>query len=228
MISAVIVTALGSVTFSISKSYISAERKGVKLKEYCKIDRLVDNLFKNAVPFSWVDRQNSNGFNSAKNVQKLYFIGDANYLLLSSKQPIFSSEDTGFIFSEFFVLENKLMVRYKSTPFMELKNFTSKNIQDGRVEIISERVESIEFLYGKFINKKVVWNNDFNESKSGDIDEVYDELLPIAIQLTIKWQDGRIKHWLRRTAGASRYSAWGRSDINPITGKKLKILNDSF
>ncbi|UDQ98427.1 hypothetical protein AAEX28_15820 [Lentisphaerota bacterium WC36G] len=220
MISTIIVAALGSVTFSVSKSYAVAERKSARLKEYCKIDRLVDNLFRNAVPFGWVDREN--------NLQKLYFIGDENYLLVSSKQPIFDTDDTGFIFSEFFVQDSCLKIRYKSTPFLNLKNFSANNSSDGNVEVILENIEDIEFKYAKFEKNQVIWSNDFIEQQTaGNEEELYDESLPVAIQISIKWTNGIVKHWLRRTAGASRYSNWGRSDLNPITGKKLKILNDN-
>lgn len=225
MISSVIVIALGSVTFSVTKSYQAAERKASMLKEYCKIDRLVDNLFRNAVPFSWVDRQAKSGFRGLQNPQKLYFIGDENYLLLSSKQPIFDNNDTGFIFSEFFVENNQLKVRYKSTPFMQLKNFEAENNNDGNIEIITSNVQEINFKYAKVEDNQTFWNNNFIEQQNAtDNDEVYDEFLPLAIQISIKWNDGREKHWLRRTAGSSRYSAWGRSDINPVTGRRLNTF----
>ncbi len=208
MISSIITVTLGTVIFNVTKSYGIIKNKSNQLKDYCNMDRLVDNIFKNAVPFSWKNRQaKSNIFN-----QQMYFSGQEKYLLLSSKQPIYSKNDTGFVFTEFKVIDHQLLVRYKSTPFLQLHEFNSN--EDGNIDIISKNVESISFLYGKFLkNGELIFLDNYL---------IEDEkLLPVAIQITVKWRDGRNKSWLRRTAGASRYGALGKSNIDPLSGKML-------
>ena len=210
MISSIITVTLSTVIFNVTKSYMVAKKKSIQLKEYCHIDRLLDNVFKNAVPFSWTNRKTSKSFNN----QKPYFIGQKKYLRLASKQPIYNKSDTGFVFTEFGIMDDSLLVKHKSTPFMEMHDFNSEHKKDGKIEVISKNVDNISFLYGKILkNGTLIFVEEY------DIEE--NKILPAAIQITIKWRDGREKSWLRRLAGKSRYGAIGKANIDPLTGRRL-------
>jgi hypothetical protein len=71
-------------------------------------------------------------------------------------------------------------------------------------EVIAQDVENISFLYADRDENGITWVNDWNEEIEKNI--------PLAIQMTIKFKDGRKVSWLRRTAGNSFETNYGKRE----------------
>ena len=70
--------------------------------------------------------------------------------------------------------------------------------------MICSNVESVSFLYAE---------KDDDKDDGLDFGEEWDEeehaAIPLAVQMTVTWKNGRQEQWLRRTAGTSKYSTLG-------------------
>lgn len=74
-------------------------------------------------------------------------------------------------------------------------------------EVIVTGVESLYFSYADRINERIEWKNSWDKENKN---------IPLAINLKIKFEDGSIIQYLRRTAGSSFYSVWGKRDESTL------------
>jgi len=70
-------------------------------------------------------------------------------------------------------------------------------------EIIAENIAGLTFTYADMDRERaLIWDEDWDEDERKNI--------PMAIQMTIEWQDGTKTSWLKRTAGAGKRTNFGR------------------
>ena len=81
---------------------------------------------------------------------------------------------------------------------------TEENPEHCTEEILISNVQKLEFSYAERSGNEVVWNSEF--------DEVAAENIPLAIRMTITFEDGETVDFLRRTAGNSFVSTYGAYD----------------
>ena len=65
-------------------------------------------------------------------------------------------------------------------------------------------VQSVSFLYAEK-NEEQDEGMEFLE----EWEEEEHEAIPLAVQMTVTWKNGRKEQWLRRAAGTSKYSTLG-------------------
>jgi len=51
----------------------------------------------------------------------------------------------------------------------------------------------VSFMYAYLDNNELAWGNVWGEEQGTKI--------PLAIQMSVEWENGRVETWLRRTAG---------------------------
>lgn len=194
MITAVAILAIvglliGSSINIFYRSYSNAQRIGTELKRNQAIDRVVDNYFANAVPFTWRNDQ----FES-----KYVFMGDVNELYLTALRRTYGDNGSALWFLRFYRDGEQLKCDYAPTPILPWEDLS---VHKYRTEVISDGVREIYFKYAESRNNQIEWEDIWNEDDHNGI--------PLAIQITVEWTDGSSERWLRRTAGSSGNSTYG-------------------
>lgn len=182
-------TLISTVLFSVQKSWSKIQENTALLEDMVKLDRIANNVFRNAVPFYWPDENNKN---------KQIFKGKSDFVRLAYLHRINSEHENGIRFIELFLRRNKLVAKYRDYPIME------ENPEHCMEEILISNIQKLEFRYAERSNNEVVWNCEF--------DEVAAENIPLAIRMTITFEDGETVDFLRRTAGNSFVSSYGKYD----------------
>ncbi len=182
-------TLISTVLFSVQKSWSKIQENTALLEDMVKLDRIANNVFRNAVPFYWPDENNKN---------RQIFKGKSDFVRLAYLHRINSEHENGIRFIELFLRRNKLVAKYRDYPIME------ENPEHCMEEILISNIQKLEFRYAERSNNEVVWNCEF--------DEVAAENIPLAIRMTITFEDGETVDFLRRTAGNSFVSSYGKYD----------------
>ena len=179
--------------FSMQRSWSRIKRQAGQLKTYQGIDRVVDYAVRNSVPFKWRD----SGLKD-----RLIFKGDSDELILAYLHRVTNIKQGGIRFIKLFVENGKLIAFYRHTPILYWLN---ENLESTcQKEVIADGVENISFLYADREANGITWSDDWNEEIEKNI--------PLGIQMTIKFKDGRKISWLRRTAGSSFESDYGKRE----------------
>lgn len=160
-----------------------------ELKQYRLIDKIMDNAFRNAVPFHWKDRNNK---------EVMLFVGQPNSVFFSYLHRIDDRETGGIRFLRLFRENDQLTAEYRNLPYF------SDDLGQVKVEreILAKDVTGLVFVYADNYENKLTWYDEW------DIERMKN--LPVAIQLEIQFKNGKRQVWLRRTAGNGLYQEWGR------------------
>jgi len=113
--------------------------------------------------------------------------------------------------------DGDLLAHYQQRPFL-----TWDGLSDGPVEtsVLSHGVASIEFLYVDLVDEAddVEWLADWQpEDEDEDGKKRKTDQLPLAVMVTVRWQDGRTESWLRRTSGSGFRERYGQWKPRPAT-----------
>ncbi|MDD5597507.1 MAG: prepilin-type N-terminal cleavage/methylation domain-containing protein [Victivallaceae bacterium] len=183
----------GSTLYAMQRSWKKIRVQSVRLKTCQSVDRVLDYAFRNAVPFKWQD----------KNLKEsLVFKGDRQELILAYLHRVSNVKNGGIRFIKFCVENGNLTVYYRPTPILywlkeDLESACSR-------EIIARDVEKISFLYADRNAESLNWEDAWDEEKEKNI--------PLAIQMTVEFKDGSKVSWLRRTAGNSYETTYGKRE----------------
>jgi len=187
LIMIVFITA-GTALSGVQHSWTRVSQHSDRLMTLIMIDKVVNANFRNIIPYTWKDKE--------LKVRQV-FLGDQDRILFASLHRVNNSQEGGIRFLSIFVEDNQLIAQYKKTPLLHW------DMEEGDSEVLAENVKSVEFLYGD-LNKdrELEWLDDWDEDK--------EKFIPMAINMKINWDDGTSDVWMRRTAGASKRSNWGR------------------
>ena len=97
---------------------------------------------------------------------------------------------------ELFQEESNLIARYRSYPILV------DHDSECEQEIIAEDVHRLTFSYAFRENGKILWQPEF--------DAVVAETIPLAIRMDVEFANGERLSFLRRTAGNSANSSYGK------------------
>jgi len=174
-----IMLTVGMGSISIQKTWQRVQKHSNSLKIYQMIDRAVSSSFKNAVPFNWRDDDGST---------KTTFVGEESQVSFAYLHRMNRLAEGGIRFLKLFVEEGNLVAEYRNTPLLPWQH------DDANVkrEVLSENIKSINFSYAYRDNGNLTWTNIWEEQGYR---------IPLAIQLTVEWDNGDVEQWLRRTAG---------------------------
>jgi prepilin-type N-terminal cleavage/methylation domain-containing protein len=194
----VVMLIAGTSIYTVQRGWSRISANSIELKRLQMVDRIADSAFRNAVPFTWKDINN----------QTVYcFRGEPDNLLLTYLHRIGANDDHGGVrFIRLYLQDDKLIAEYRKTPLLPDEPGDHEHTSS---EVISENVKRIEFTYidADAITGELEYDNIWDMEEKRNI--------PLAIQLKIEWNDASTEVWLRRTAGNSASSSYGKRQDQP-------------
>ena len=185
------IASMGLVT--VRKSWDKVYEHSARLKNLLKIDRVVDTSFRNIIPFSWKDEDTKK--------ERGIFFGEEDMVTFAYMHRITNAEFSAIRFINLYVEDNKLIAEYSKSPILPWDD--NQDEMGVKKEVLAENIERISFLYGdRDETGEISWNSSWVEEKPLNY-------VPLAIQITVEWQDGRCEQWLRRVAGAGKCESLG-------------------
>jgi type II secretory pathway component PulJ len=200
-----VAVALFAFSGHVSSSWGSITTERNRQAELLAMDRTLDSILSNAVPFLWREREDGI-------VQVVPFIvAEADVLRIAYLHRLNDTAEGSLRFVELFLEDGELKALYTDRPFINWEDIADDR---KKVSVISTGVESISFLYADFSSDvseawrdRLFWRDSWETEDSGRKD------IPLAIQIRVKWQDGREESWLRRTMGNSYRERYGTFEL---------------
>jgi len=198
----IVFTMLAGVLFGFSREVtrswgrLQAEQR--RFAGLMALDRALDSILANAVPFMWRDEDN---------VPALLFLGESDRLRLAYLHQINNVEDGGLRFLELRVRDNRLEAVYRERPSLDWE----EDAEFAKVSLLADNVEEVLFEYADWIKDEGIdWVDEWDPERKD---------MPLAVIVQVRWQDGRVESWLRRTAGAGFHERWGKWEPHsPLEG----------
>ena len=192
-IMAVIGGLLGTISATFYNAWSRTSRVVQRLDAYQSIDRIAENLMRNIVPFEWYDDSDT---------AYPVFHGEKDQLLFVALQRSYAKKEGGLRFVRLRVEDSTLYADYATIPSM--LPWEDENDWNYESEPLAEQVKEISFLYADFDSddsSQLTWEDTWS----------YEEhtVMPLAVQLTVEFEDGTTEVWLRRTAGSGAFSTYG-------------------
>ncbi len=183
---------------AVYSSWNRLQTRSQTLSKLLAIDRVIDSAFKNAIPFTWTNDQDT----PVK--PRPMFGGMKDRVTLAYPHRIGDPADAAIRFLTLYLdQEGRLVAEYRKSPIVPWNQDETGLVRD----YLAENVAELAFMYADRVENKldpankIEWRTDWDpESKN----------FPVAIQITIKWVDGTKESWLRRTAGAGLYESFGK------------------
>ena len=178
---------------------LSVERN--RFNELLAMDRVIDSILSNAVPFLWRDTSDVLGGTAP------FIIAEEDRLRVASLHRLNDAEEGALRFAEFYLEDGDLKITYTNRPFMDWSE-----VDDDRrmTSILTTEVDSLQFEYADWSSDvadewrdRMFWRTDWETEDSERTD------IPLAIKMTVTWKDGRQECWLRRTVGNSFRERYG-------------------
>lgn len=150
------------------------------------LDRTLDNLLGNVVPFTWPD---------AKGKEVQVFVGTADAVTLAYRHELNRLDDGALRFCRLVQEEDTLVAYYCERPPFPADR------SDPRVRraVLITGVSAVEFAYYDLDQTGLHANSSWDE----------EQRLPLGVRLTLVWTDGQRETWLRRSAGMGYAERWG-------------------
>ena len=187
-----------------SAAFYNAWKRSVRVTDMLKvrqnIDRIMDVSIRNMIPFSWKDEDDR---------EQVVFAGSQNEIFFTTRRRAAEGENSAFLFIRLKVNDDgQLIAEYHTLPRFP---WQEEGKYEMKTEVLAENIQSISFLYASQEEEEIVWNEDWEEYDPDTLqDDTTDiQMIPLAVQMTVEWKDGRKEVWLRRTTGASQYSRFG-------------------
>ncbi|NOY80521.1 MAG: hypothetical protein GXP31_05900 [Kiritimatiellaeota bacterium] len=181
-----------------SWSRIRAEER--RFEEVMELDRTLDNIFSNTIPFHWRDDDGN---------PVLMFRGEPESVRLTYWHTPNAPDEGALRFVTLKVQDGGLLACYTDRPRLAWEE-SNGDVQES---ILAEKVAGIDFQYADWESDNgIVWVSEWDPDAAR-------QDIPLAIMVTLHWEDGRRESWLRRTAGNSQFERWGNPP-RPITTRR--------
>jgi len=201
LIFTILITLLFNFSNHISKMWKKLQQEKKIFNELMTLDRSLDNILSNTIPFIWRDDENR---------KMLLFSGDPQQLILTYIHHTNNIKQGGIRFMAIRQEEDQLVAYYQERPTLTWDNINSDLVTRT---ILAKNIESITFNYADYIpiDEKFTWQENWEGLQAADnLNDVRLEI-PLAIMIHITWKNGRDESWIRRTTGSSwheRYGSW--------------------
>ena len=202
-ITTMVAAALFAYAHNVSRSWEQILRERNRMIELMNLDRTIDAVLANTVPFIWRDEDGNE-----KDEPFPFIVGDPTGLRVAYLHPVHDVVEGGIRFAEFVLEDNKLYLKYSDRPFYDWDQVYERT----QMVLLAEEIAELRFLY-------LDWNDD-TDSDWGDRGLWLDQWetedsermdAPLAIAMKVVWKDGHSHTWMRRTMGNSyreRYGKW--------------------
>ncbi|MBT3290552.1 MAG: type II secretion system protein [Victivallales bacterium] len=168
------------------------------------LDRALDGILTNAVPFLWPEPDADVGSS-----EKLVFEGREDSLLLATLHRVSTEGTDGAIrFVRLALRDGDLVAEYAPRPFWDW----NETGDGGETSVLARDVSNVSFLYADFLpDRDAAWEDRLEWFSEWDLDEDKPrQEIPLAIMVTVTWQNGNVESWLRRTAGQGYRERFGK------------------
>ena len=177
---------IGTSLNTFQRALTRTQRTADWLERNQAIDRLAETALKSAIPFKWP--------NVDEGEEQNVFQGEHEELWLTAMNRSYGS-DGAFRFVRIYLENDELKVDYSTRPLLPWLSLESQHYE---TEVICGNVREISFAYAAYDeDNELVWYDFWDEEEQGE------DTFPLAIQLTVTWNDDTTERWLRRTAGTS-------------------------
>lgn len=156
------------------------------------LDRTLDTILSNTIPFTWPDDTYPD---------QPIFSGARDQVTLAYLHRVHRMEDGAIRFCHLRQEDAELVAYYCERPPFPLELYDERLTRT----VLASGVEWVDFSYADYEEEQIYFTEDWGERLQ----------LPLAIQVRVRWEDGREQQWLRRTAGSSFYErlgAWERGE----------------
>ena len=173
----------------VTQSWGRLHREQQRFAELLVLDRTLDTILTNVVPFSWKDDENED---------VSVFLGESDRLRVTYLHRLNEVADGAIRFVELALEEGCLVAYYRQRPFWDLED-----VRDSvKKSVLAEEAQAVSFQYADWTEEdELDWLDEWDEER---------EDLPLAVLITVEWEDGRSESWLRRTAGSGYRERWGK------------------
>jgi prepilin-type N-terminal cleavage/methylation domain-containing protein len=187
----VVAMIIGTASATFYNAYQRSARSISRLETCLAIDRIFDSLIRNAIPFKWMDDENTSRF---------VFEGNNDSLLFTTLRRTYGKDSSAILFVRLLLEDEQLIAEYSNSPILPWSEENEQNIER---EVIAKNIAAITFEYAEFDEEEgIEWLEVWEEDEH--------EALPLAIRMTVEWTDGRKEYWLRRLAGIAKDSTFGQ------------------
>ncbi len=193
-------------TYSISKSWERIHRQASEFEEILVLDRAIDNMFSNIIPFRWpsdeesIQRRELIHFDGQPTNTVFAYLHKVNRIGPVGQEHRWEKSEGGIRFCHVTVEEDELVAYYcNRPPFPE--DLRSERLSRS---VLSQNVASVAFTYLDLDQDALDWVDDWEDR----------DYLPLAVRLSVKWADGRADSWLRRTAGSGFFEHYGIREMD--------------
>ncbi len=185
----ILVSMLLAAIHGITLSWQKISRKREQFREVLKIDRTLDTVLSNIVPFTWPnDERRETGI----------FQGRSDQLDFAYRHTPNNLQDGALRFAQLRVENEQLVMFYQERPLID-----GTATPALRRSVLAKGVARIDCLYADWSpDSGLEWVDIWN--LESDRDET-----PLAVLVWVHWLDGRWECWLRRTAGSGHRERWG-------------------
>ena len=187
---------IGSAGKVLYDGYNRAVKASKRLNEYMAIDRLWDGAVRNAVPFKWKDEDNESRF---------VFEGKEDELLFTALRRADGNTPSALIFIRLKLEEDELVAYYSFYPRPPWDDELNDEPENFTREVIATNVASVTFQYAEEGDEDIEWEDTWEEEEH--------RAIPLAIRMTVEWNDGNKEYWLRRTAASSLHGTFGNREL---------------
>lgn len=194
---AILIVVAGIVGVSGAAFYQGYERSlrvTDKLKEFMAIDTIMDTHIRNMVPFDWKDEDGN---------VRLLFDGEENRIFFTTLRRSYGDRPGALLFIRVFVENEELVAEYSPYPRFHWNEEGDETMPFTR-EILASKVSSVTFKYAEHSTEDsngIDLLDEFREDENN--------VLPLAVLMTVEFTDGTKEQWFRRVAGVSSNSTFG-------------------
>ena len=198
LVFSLVVGALFGVSREVSKSWSRLQEDQHELAQLMALDRTVDSILSNAVPFMWRDDE----WEKAP-----VFVGEPERVQLAYMHRLNAEavSEGALRFVTLFVNDDRQLIAvYQSRPFMTWDQLGDAGPPPS---VLAEGVESLSFRYADWVqygqDQELEWVDEWDPER---------EEIPVAILMSVVWLEGGLgtESWLRRTAGSGWRERWGK------------------
>ena len=177
------------------RALASSERISAELQVNLNIDQVMDNCVRNMIPFNWeTTDENDDTFQ--------VFMGERDMIHFTTLRRSYDDVGGNLFFIRIYLDDrtDELVAEYSKFPRPPWLEDNDDTLPYDR-EVLATNVDRISFLYAGAYDGRVEWLQEWDR-------ESYD-FIPLAIQMTVEWKNGRKEQWLRRTAASGGNSVYG-------------------
>lgn len=188
----------------VSKSWTRLRREQNLFSELLVLDRTLDAMLTNAIPFVWPGVE-------VEDEPRPAFVGEPDRLRMAYLHRLNNVQDGTIRFVALEVVDGDLLAHYQQRPFLTWEDLAGAPVETS---VLAQDVESVEFLYADLVDEAedVEWLTEWQpEDEDEQEKRRKTDQLPLAIMIKVRWQDGRPEAWLRRTSGngfRERFGHW--------------------